>query len=321
MNRHRTPRAVSPRKELKFFGFRKSLRTRFGAWCLLVLTAVAAVIAAELAVNVSGASSALQAATAVVAFGALVGGYFQWQAVRNETSIERYYDRLELADHRLDAWPAARALFLCPSACEGKQEDASYQRCMYVYVELDNLEYAIEKYKVGYMSADTALRALRTFQSRCTSEEFRKIARQSVPTAGYHTSTVEVVSNVLREIEPTQHIGPIFPSHQPTERAKVLNSLAEKSQPDVSIETSVHPEYIVCLEDGQHVRTLKRHLQCAHRMTPQQYREKWKLPNGYPMVAPVYSAQRSRMAKESGFGRVQAHIGKARKVCAIDGDG
>ena len=77
----------------------------------------------------------------------------------------------------------------------------------------------------------------------------------------------------------------------------------EKQRPAVPIKKSVQPEYVVCLEDGVHARTLKRHLQSAHGLTPQQYREKWRLPKDYPMVAPAYSERRSKMAKEVGLGR------------------
>jgi len=81
------------------------------------------------------------------------------------------------------------------------------------------------------------------------------------------------------------------------------NAVVEKPQPAVSIKKSVQSEFIVCLEDGKHARTLKRHLQTAHGMTPQQYREKWRLAKDYPMTAPAYSAQRSKMAKAVGLGQ------------------
>jgi predicted transcriptional regulator len=73
--------------------------------------------------------------------------------------------------------------------------------------------------------------------------------------------------------------------------------------PAVPIKKSVQREYIVCLEDGIHARTLKRHLGTAHGMTPDQYREKWGLPSDYPLIAPAYSAARSKMAKKLGLGR------------------
>src|SRR6266851_5401222 len=61
-------------------------------------------------------------------------------------------------------------------------------------------------------------------------------------------------------------------------------AVVEKPQPAVPIKKSIQPTYIVCLEDGKHAITLKRHLRTAHGMTPQQYREKWKLRRDYPMV-------------------------------------
>jgi len=37
-------------------------------------------------------------------------------------------------------------------------------------------------------------------------------------------------------------------------------------------------------------------------MTPEAYRERWGLGPDYPMVAPNYARQRSRLAKEIGLG-------------------
>ena len=48
---------------------------------------------------------------------------------------------------------------------------------------------------------------------------------------------------------------------------------------------------------------LKRHLPVSYGMTPEQYREKWKLPADYPMVAPDYAVHRSNLAKQIGLGR------------------
>jgi predicted transcriptional regulator len=77
---------------------------------------------------------------------------------------------------------------------------------------------------------------------------------------------------------------------------------AEKPVPAVPIKKSVTPDYIVCLEDGKKLKMLKRHLKTAYDMTPEEYREKWGLPADYPMVAPNYAKQRSKLAKEIGLG-------------------
>ena len=68
-------------------------------------------------------------------------------------------------------------------------------------------------------------------------------------------------------------------------------------------EKSVTPDYIICLEDGVRLKTLKRYLFRKYRLTPEQYRAKWGLPPGYPMVAPNYAAKRSALAKEMGLGQ------------------
>ena len=73
--------------------------------------------------------------------------------------------------------------------------------------------------------------------------------------------------------------------------------------PAVAIKKSVTPEYIICLEDGQKFKSLKRHLKTHYDMSPEEYREKWGLPHDYPMVAPAYAAARSDLAKNMGLGR------------------
>ncbi|MGK9170123.1 MucR family transcriptional regulator [Inquilinus limosus] len=75
-----------------------------------------------------------------------------------------------------------------------------------------------------------------------------------------------------------------------------------RPEPAVPIRKSVTPDYIVCLEDGKKLKMLKRHLQAAYNMTPDEYRERWGLPADYPMVAPNYAKQRSTLAKSIGLG-------------------
>jgi predicted transcriptional regulator len=76
----------------------------------------------------------------------------------------------------------------------------------------------------------------------------------------------------------------------------------ERPQPAVPIKKSVTPDYIICLEDGKKLKMLKRHLKTAYDMTPEEYRDRWQLPPDYPMVAPNYAKQRSKLAKQIGLG-------------------
>ena len=66
---------------------------------------------------------------------------------------------------------------------------------------------------------------------------------------------------------------------------------------------SISPEAITCLVCGQKFKSLKRHLQSAHNLTPREYREAFKLKSDYPVVAPAFAAQRSELAKSLGLGR------------------
>jgi len=77
----------------------------------------------------------------------------------------------------------------------------------------------------------------------------------------------------------------------------------EPLKPAVSVKKSITPDHIVCLEDGKKFKSLKRHLRTQYNMTPEQYREKWGLPQDYPMVAPNYAVARSQLAKEMGLGQ------------------
>jgi len=81
--------------------------------------------------------------------------------------------------------------------------------------------------------------------------------------------------------------------------------------PAVNPKKSVFPDYIVCLEDGKHFKSLKRHLNVHYGLSPAEYRQKWDLPADYPMVAPAYAAARSALAKSMGLGRKAAPAKKA----------
>ncbi|WP_437871549.1 MucR family transcriptional regulator [Methylorubrum extorquens] len=68
------------------------------------------------------------------------------------------------------------------------------------------------------------------------------------------------------------------------------------------IRKSITTDAIVSFIDGKAYKTLKRHLS-ANGLDPQSYRQRYGLPDDYPMVAPNYAARRSDLAKSLGFGR------------------
>ena len=86
-------------------------------------------------------------------------------------------------------------------------------------------------------------------------------------------------------------------------RSVTVQEPAEELRPAVPVRKSIAPDYIICLEDGKKFKSLKRHLRTHYDLSPEEYREKWGLASDYPMVAPNYSATRSRLAKDNGLGR------------------
>lgn len=119
-----------------------------------------------------------------------------------------------------------------------------------------------------------------------------------------HTAKNPVPSDklpdLIREVHRTLSTLQTRPSasSEPTDENRTT-----KQKPAVPAAKSVFPSYIICLEDGKKLKMLKRHLQTAYGMTPEQYRHKWGLPPSYPMTAPEYAATRSSLAKSSGLGQ------------------
>ena len=74
-------------------------------------------------------------------------------------------------------------------------------------------------------------------------------------------------------------------------------------EPPVPVRDTILGDFIVCLEDGKALKSLKRHLRARFGMSPEEYRAKWGLPDDYPMVAPNYAKRLSEAAKARGLGR------------------
>ena len=92
----------------------------------------------------------------------------------------------------------------------------------------------------------------------------------------------------------------------------------EVHAPAVSVRQSVHHEYVVCLDCGFRGKTLRRHINAQHGLSPDKYLARWGLRRDHPLTAPAYSEQRSSLAKEHRFGRrsTAGVTPKARPVVA-----
>jgi predicted transcriptional regulator len=85
-------------------------------------------------------------------------------------------------------------------------------------------------------------------------------------------------------------------------------------KPSIPLDEIVKDKYVVCLECGKKMRTLKAHLRKAHQLAPAEYFRRYSLdPKKYPLVCKEYSAQRSKLAKEKGLGERGSGAKKPRR--------
>ncbi|HKJ71794.1 MAG TPA: MucR family transcriptional regulator [Gammaproteobacteria bacterium] len=76
----------------------------------------------------------------------------------------------------------------------------------------------------------------------------------------------------------------------------------DRREPIMSPQKAIGKDTINCLVCGKAFKTLKRHLNNAHGMTPQEYKNTFGLDKDYPLVAPNLSQQRAKVAKDRGLG-------------------
>lgn len=128
-----------------------------------------------------------QAFAAVLSLGVAIIAYRQWRAARHEISIDKYYDRLEITNKRLEVL----------------ETDKPTPEVMHTFAELDKLEYVIVKYEYGYMSPVLALRAVENFRRLCMDRRgFMEKASYWVNKASYRKITRRVVSTVCDSCRP-----------------------------------------------------------------------------------------------------------------------
>lgn len=108
---------------------------------------------------------------------------------------------------------------------------------------------------------------------------------------------IKEIYSVLASLEGGEAVEAIAPS----EGVETLAEAAKK--PPIPLREIVKAKYVVCLECGKKMRTLKAHLRKAHNLLPKEYFKRFALDSKkYPLVCKEYSEQRSKMAKDRGFG-------------------
>ncbi len=138
-------------------------------------------------------------------------------------------------------------------------------------------------------------------------------------TSDLTTLTVQLLSAyVSNNLVPSAELAGLIQSTRTALSGEV--AAVEPAPPEFAPATTARKslasrDHIVSMIDGKRYKTLKRHLS-TNGLTPAEYRDRYKLPKDYPMVAPGYSEQRREVAKRLGLGRKPA----APAVVASEGE-
>lgn len=135
----------------------------------------------------------LNLGTRVLAISVLLA-VFQWHSSLEQDAMQRYEAEIANANAAESSEAVANML---PKLYLGKTAD-QHAQSRYVYIHLDNVEYAIERYRHGFASATTTERAVMTFAVHCNEPEFRRLAQQQVK--GYSTDVQTVVTAVVNNL-------------------------------------------------------------------------------------------------------------------------
>ena len=80
------------------------------------------------------------------------------------------------------------------------------------------------------------------------------------------------------------------------------------TKPSIPLKDIVKANYVVCLECGKKLKTLKAHLRKIHGLLPKEYFQKFGLDSKkFPLVCKDYSEKRSQISKARGFGGKGTH--------------
>jgi predicted transcriptional regulator len=109
---------------------------------------------------------------------------------------------------------------------------------------------------------------------------------------------IKSIYNVLSALETSEALmEAALGDGEPAPEAEVVK------KPSIPLDEIVKEKYVVCLECGKKMRTLKAHLRKAHQLAPAEYFRRYSLdPKKYPLVCKEYSEQRRKLAKEKGLG-------------------
>jgi hypothetical protein len=138
--------------------------------------------------STSAAPSFFNALAGIAAGATFALSYVQWHLARHEISFDKFYEKLNITNQTINACGLREA--------KNPGEEIDHLRNMRTFAQLDNLEYVLGKYRLGFVEFDLVDRAIRTFRSDCDIPWFaEKVifwigAREGAQVAkGYHAES------------------------------------------------------------------------------------------------------------------------------------
>lgn len=160
---------------------------------LIVLVVVAIAFAFAAGPALAARNLQLDVGNLIIAVGLIIG-VSQWKASLEQQAIKDYEAGIATTN-AVDSKVCGMMAHHYPKL--PAETAPNYDCARYVYVQLDNLEYAVERYMQGLATAYTTARAVMTFENRCQSPEFRERTRLQLPAASYSPVVERVVGHVL----------------------------------------------------------------------------------------------------------------------------
>ena len=140
---------------------------------------------------------ASQGTAAILTVGALGFGVWQWRLATAEKSLDTLYARIDLANQRrLDAQGRLRETAERRGRELSPADEGLFFFDYFVFTEIDNLEYATQKYVLGLLRPTVADRAVTLFEERCRKDDFRERAKELVKEGTYFKLTCDVVPKI-----------------------------------------------------------------------------------------------------------------------------
>jgi hypothetical protein len=120
----------------------------------------------------------------------------QWRHAIEQKAMDLYQSEIGQASA---ATTKAVCKMMLPQYLEEDKDDPESLECTkYVYHQLDLLEFAIERFRKGFATAYTTMRAVITFARKCEVDDFRRRAWELVESQ--RGSYSPVAENVARNV-------------------------------------------------------------------------------------------------------------------------